>query len=195
MGEFKGAIKGAPKTFQKKVGILGGSFNPPHLGHVAIARHVLDELFVDEVWVIPCFEHPFDKELAPFEERFKMCQLAFPSEEFGETVQVLDLEKKMGGKSYTLRTIQHLQKENPDCTFSLIVGEDAADEAKSWHQYEELKKKVAWNIVPRGEGSPIPNVSATEIRKAIQEGQNLENHLPTAVLGYLQKHPIYARHG
>lgn len=174
---------------RKKIGILGGSFNPPHLGHVGICRYVLDDRQVDAVWVIPCFEHPFEKELVAFEHRFKMCQLAFES--FKDKVKVLDVEKKLGGKSYTLRTVEHLKKKFPDFEFFLLMGEDAAQEAKTWHQYEELKKALAWQIVPRGVSSPIPNVSATEIREGYQDKRSFAKYLPPEVADYLSKKSLY----
>ena len=74
------------------IAILGGSFSPPHEGHVAICAWLLDSAEVDRVVAIPCYEHPFGKELAAFDDRLRMCQIAF--EEFGSRVEVLDLEKR-----------------------------------------------------------------------------------------------------
>lgn len=174
-----------------RVGILGGSFNPPHLGHVAMAEFVLKGGEVDQVWVVPCFEHPFDKPLLSFEDRFQMCGLAFRS--LGKNVRVMDVEKKLGGKSYTLRTVQHLKKEYPNDFFWLVVGEDIAQEAKHWHQYEELKKGVEWLVLPRGEGSPIPNISASEIRMALPQRKNLQDLLSKEVIQYIEGHQLYAK--
>lgn len=174
---------------KKKIGFLGGSFNPPHLGHVAIAQQILEEGWVDQVWVVPCWEHPFDKKLIPFQHRFEMSLLAFAP--LGEKVEVLEVEKRLGGKSYTLRTIQHLKRSHPEVQFFLILGQDAAQEVKQWYRYEELKESVEWLTIPRGPQSTIPNVSASVVRKALRKGESLEEVLPKSVIQYIQKEKLY----
>lgn len=174
---------------KKKIGFLGGSFNPPHLGHVAIAQQILEEGWVDQVWVVPCWEHPFDKNLIPFKHRFEMSLLAFAP--LGERVEVLDVEKRLGGKSYTFRTIQHLKRRNPEAQFFLILGQDAAQEVKQWYRYEELKESVEWLTIPRGPQSTIPNVSASVVREALRKGESLAEVLPKSVIQYIQKEKLY----
>lgn len=174
---------------QKRVGLLGGGFNPPHNGHVGICEMVFQENWVEEVWVIPCWDHPFNKSLAPFEHRFEMCRLAF--EKFGERVRVLEVEKKLGGKSFTLRTVQHLKKENPDEALMLILGEDAAKEAPQWNQYRELKEAIEWLVVRRGPHSKISDVHATSIRQAIADGKGWEEEMPKKVVEYIRRHGLY----
>jgi len=175
---------------RKKVGLLGGSFNPPHAGHTGIAHFLLKEKKVDQIWVIPCFEHPFDKDLVSFEHRFKMCKLAF--EEFGNKVMIKDVEKKLGGKSFTLRTVEHLQKKFPDIDFVLIVGEDAEKESATWKDAETLKKKIAWFVVPRGPNSPVPDVSATAIRRCLEQNADTEDAIPSKALHYIRHHGLWA---
>lgn len=173
----------------KKIGILGGSFNPPHLGHVAMARYVLQEGKVDQVWVVPCFEHAMGKPLVDFHHRKTMADLAF--EELNENVQILDIERKLSGKSYTIRTVEELKRLHPRKEFWLILGEDAAGEAVAWHQYDALKKSVGWLVIPRGKNSPIPDISATEVREALHKKQGLEFLLPKNVIPYIRKHKLY----
>lgn len=175
-----------------QVGLFGGSFNPPHLGHQAIARYVLEEKKVDEVWVVPCFKHPFDKKLVSFKHRFNMCELGFSA--LGEGVSCLDIEKKLGGKSVTFRTVSHLKQKYPH-RFYLVVGEDVAQEAKEWQNYEELQKQIEWLIIPRGAASPIPNISATEIREVLSQRKNRGNYLDKNVIEYIEKHGLYKNRG
>ncbi len=174
---------------RKRIGIFGGSFNPPHLGHVAICKTVLRQGMVGEVWVIPCYLHPSDKSLVAFEHRCEMCTLAFA--DLGKRVKVLDLEKKLGGKSYTIRTVETLQKKHPDCEFLLILGEDAAKEAKTWHRHGDLRKIISWLVVPRGPHSMVPDVSASKSREALQNGGTTEVLIPEKVLEYLTDHKLY----
>lgn len=173
----------------KQIGILGGSFNPPHLGHTAIAHYVLAQGNVEQVWVLPCWQHPFEKELAPFEDRLAMCQLAFADQ---KNVEVLDLERTLGGVSFTLRTVQTLQKKFPDSSFSLIVGEDAYQERNLWHGIKELEKLVQWICIPRGKNSPIPDVSAKEIRHILAEGKSATLALAPTILQYIRQHHLYS---
>ncbi|MBI4223847.1 MAG: nicotinate (nicotinamide) nucleotide adenylyltransferase, partial [Deltaproteobacteria bacterium] len=167
----------------ERVGLLGGSFNPPHRGHVGMAEWVLSEGKVDQVWVIPCWRHPFAKRLEAFAHRYQMCCLAFQS--LGPKVQVLDVEKKLGNESFTYRTVAHLKKENPGKRFYLLLGADTAREMDSWDRAEELKKEVGVVVIPRGPSSPVPNVSATAVREHLEEGKGLEGLLPKSVMEYI----------
>ncbi|MDP2599586.1 MAG: nicotinate-nicotinamide nucleotide adenylyltransferase [Deltaproteobacteria bacterium] len=175
---------------KKRIGIFGGSFNPPHIGHAGVCETVLKQKMADEVWVIPCYRHPFEKKLVPFEHRLKMCRLAF--EDLGGRVQVLDLEKNMGGKSFTLRTVEYLKKKHPESEFLLILGEDAAKEAKTWYRYDDLRKALSWLVIPRGPQSMVPNVSATETREALQNKGSIETLIPKNVIEYIHDNHLYS---
>lgn len=173
----------------KKIGLLFGSFNPPHAGHLALARLPLEEKKVEQVWVIPCWQHPFEKKLAGFNERVAMCRLAF--QELGKKISVLTIEKELGGTSFTARTLKHFMKENPGVGFAMIVGEDIAKEAPTWQGYADWKGKVGWIIYPRGPKSPILDISATAIRKALKEQRGLEKFLAKNVVEYIRKNSLY----
>lgn len=177
------------KVIPKRVGIFGGSFDPLHNGHVGIVRMVLDGKWADEVWVIPCWEHPFGKKMAAFEDRLSLCRLGFES--FEERVQVLEVEKELGGNSFTLRTVTHLQEKNPNLALLLVLGEDAAREAPQWHQYRLLRDAVEWVVIPRGTHSEIPNVHATEIRRAIAADEEWGNSVPQKVAKYIAENKLY----
>lgn len=173
----------------ERVGLLGGSFNPPHLGHAAMAEWVLKTGRVDRVWVIPCLEHPFAKPLEAFDHRYQMCRLAFES--LRPKVKVLDTEKKLGGISFTYRTVSHLKKASPGKRFYLVLGEDAASEMDAWEHAQELKGEADLIVVPRGPGSPVPDVSATAVRQSFAQGKGLERLLPKPVVEYIVKHKLY----
>ena len=173
----------------QKVGLLGGSFDPPHFGHFDLARLALEQKKIDHVWVIPCFIHPFGKQILSFEHRFAMCQLAFQS--LGDRVQILKLEKELGGISYTLRTLEALQKKFLQHQFFFIAGEDTVKNLSQWKDGSALQKKASWLIFPRGETSPVRNVSATAIRKALEARAGLEEWLPKNVIAYIEEHRLY----
>lgn len=172
-----------------KVAIFGGAFDPPHMGHIEICRWALEELGLDAVWVIPCFLHPFGKNMTAFEDRLAMCQLAFSS--FGKSVVVSDVEQKLGGISVTRRTLEHLLKKNPDTQFSLLLGEDIKNEKHRWKDFAVIEKLASVVFIPRGKHSPIPDVSATCIREQLAAGKSVAEEIPAAVLAYIQSKKIY----
>jgi nicotinate-nucleotide adenylyltransferase len=105
-----------------RVAFFGGSFNPPHVAHQLVALYALETAAVDELWMVPCLKHPFDKALAPFPQRLRMCELAAAA--LGPRARVSDIEGRLGGESRTLLTIKALRTEHPDCAFHLVVGAD-----------------------------------------------------------------------
>lgn len=150
----------------KTIALFGGSFNPPHEGHFEMARRVARRKAIDEVWILPVYCHPFGKKMAPFSERLRLCQEMFRT--LGSKVKVKDVEKKLGGMSWTVRLIRHLKEKYPGYRFSLILGSDAYDQRAEWKDFEEIQDLVKLIVFPRGPNSPIPDVSSTEIRSSAQ---------------------------
>jgi len=173
----------------KRVAIFGGSFNPPHIGHVAICEWLLAKDLADEVWAMPCLIHPFGKHLAPFEDRFAMCLFAF--RDIGPKVVVSKVERFLGGTSHTVRTIRHLINSHPDCNFSLVTGGDVETQTKEWLDFDQIKKLVPIIAIPRGPKSPIPDISATQVRGRIEAGQSILGLVPKEVAVYIITHGFY----
>lgn len=171
------------------IGIFGGSFNPPHRGHLELVAYALRQPEIEEVWVIPCWEHPFGKSLAPFEDRLEMCRILFSP--FGSKGSILTLEKELGGESRTLRTVRHLKRLHPGKVFTLLIGEDILSEMPRWHQPQELQREIDFCVLPRGKDSPIVNVSASDIRRKIAAGENLKTVLTDGVVDYIEKNRLY----
>ncbi|MFH0799173.1 MAG: nicotinate-nicotinamide nucleotide adenylyltransferase [Pseudomonadota bacterium] len=171
------------KERRKRVGLFGGSFNPPHLGHSVICRWLFAQDLVDELWMIPCFIHPFGKELLPFEDRLAMCRLAFTK--LGPKVQVTDVEQRLGGTSYTLRTVEHLKAGYPDFRFSLVTGGDVSEEASGWREFDRIREQVEIIRIPRGQGSPIPDISSTEVRRRLDAREPFADLVEKEVAVYI----------
>jgi nicotinate-nucleotide adenylyltransferase len=177
-----------------RVAIFGGSFNPPHVAHQMAALYVLETAPVDELWWIPCFKHPFDKPLAPFDDRFEMCRRA--AAPLGARVRVDDVERAIGAESRTLRTVQHLQARHPQHQFLLIIGSDLVGQVDSWYGGAELKATVPFIVVGRagaGPGGPVqlPAISSTAIRDALGAGKTIEGLVPRAVLDYIYQRGLF----
>lgn len=174
---------------KKPIGILGGSFNPPHVGHVQICRYLIEREVFKKIMIIPCFKHPFNKPLLPFEDRIKMCELAFG--DFGEDVIVSDIEKRLGGISHTVKTIEKIKSENQNQEFALIVGSDISKEKKDWKDFEKIQEMVKIEEVPRGNGSPITDISSTQIREMIKKGEMFDKYVPGSVAEYIKENNLY----
>lgn len=179
------------------VAIFGGSFNPPHIGHVLAVAYLLATEDVDEIRIVPCFRHPFAKHLASFEDRFAMCELAMGS--LPKTT-ISRVEAELGGESRTLRTIEHLVATEPEKRFRLVIGADVLNEKDRWHGFEEIGNLAPFLVLGRtgisAEGAPravLPEVSSTEIRRALRHGprRDLEVLVPRAVLSYIGAHELY----
>jgi nicotinate-nucleotide adenylyltransferase len=185
----------------KNVAVFGGSFDPPHLGHVMVVAHLLlNDASIDQILIVPCYEQT-GKKLTSFFPRFKMCRLAFEYEL--PKVHVSPMEHLLGGESITLRTMKHIKGKNPDWNLRFVMGSDLLDKAPTWEGWEELVKIAPPLVVgragitpPKGiEGSsPIcPLVSSTIVRAALEakDYKSIERFLPTSVLEYIQRCKLY----
>ncbi len=177
-----------------RVAFFGGSFNPPHVAHQFVALYVLETTAVDELWMVPCSRHPFDKPLAPFPHRLRMCELA--AQALGPRVRVSDIEGRLGGESRTLVTLKALRAEHPTDSFELVVGADLEPELQLWHGAEELLRETPRIVVGRGgyghgDGLDMPAVSSTEVRARIGRAQSVAHLLPRAVEAYIREHGLY----
>ena len=178
-----------------RVALYGGSFNPPHVAHQLAALYVLETAPVDALWFVPAFEHAFGKPLAPFEDRLAMCELAASA--LGPRAAVSDVERSLGGRSLTLRTVRRLAEDHPEHAFSLVIGSDLQGEVASWYRGDELARTIPFIVVGRP-GSPgqsagvrMPDVSSTAVRAALAAGQPVDGLVPRAVLDYIRRKRLY----
>jgi nicotinate-nucleotide adenylyltransferase len=150
-----------------KVGIFGGSFNPPHMGHLNCVQTVQKRLSLDEVLIIPTSQNPLKSEIEGpgSQQRFEMAQKAF--ETWGPNFKVSDIEIKHGGKSYSVDTIQALQQQRPNDEFYFILGADAFANFQNWKDVKKLISISNWVITSRP-GFSFPD-SADELPEILKE--------------------------
>jgi len=176
-----------------RVALFGGSFNPPHVAHQLAALYVLETAAVDELWFVPAYEHAFGKPLAPFDDRLAMCELAAAA--LGPRVRVDDVERAIGGRSLTLRTVRRLAELHPEHAFSLVIGGDVAGEVAGWYRGDELARTIPFIIVgrPGSAAAPVvmPDVSSTAVRAALAAGRPVDALVPRAVLDYVMQKGLY----
>ena len=142
----------SPKT-QKKIGLLGGTFDPVHNGHLAVANHVLKVLNLDEIWFIPAALPPHkpghwdNRNISGFAHRFAMLERTV---EQNEAFVVSDIESKRSAPSYSIDTIKILvELKGRQADFSFIIGIDAFIEIDTWRQYKELPSLVNFIVISR----------------------------------------------
>ena len=199
----------------KKIGIMGGTFDPVHMGHLVVANEVLNIYGLDEIIFIPAGNPPHKRGTkASSWDRYLMTEMATLS---NSKFKVSDIEIKKEEKSYTLKTINELKDMYPDAEFYFITGTDAVIELPSWHQPEELLKMCRFIAVSRpgismGEAkekiSEINNmynssielfqasmlqISSTDIRHRFEMGKSAKYLLPESVEQYIIKNNLYGR--
>ena len=201
-------------TIKKKIGIYGGTFNPPHIAHVRACEAFYNEIKPDELLVIPSFLPPH-KDISgevSSEERLEMTRLAFDSI---SGAVVSDMEIKRGGRSYTAITLSELKKDDnelyflcgtdmflsldswyrPDIIFSLATicyvrrECEAENDAKLVQLTEYYKNKYNAKIIPIL--SEVTELSSTELREKIKSGEDTSLYLPQKVNNYVQNRGMY----
>lgn len=202
--------RGAPS-----IGVLGGTFDPPHAGHLALARQALAELQLDEVLLMPAHTPPH-KEPEPHRAsprtRLAMCELAAAEV---DGVRASALEVQRGGPSYTVDTLERLHEDSPDALLTLIVGADMALTLPAWRRPRRIvqlarlavaqrdgagEEQVLRAIEPLGCGpegvsllrmAPVA-VSSSAVRERVAAGESIDGLVPAAVAAYVAEHGLYA---
>lgn len=194
-----------------KVALLGGAFDPPTLGHIAVAKFVLDSSGeFDEVWLVPCFKHMYNKGMSSARDR--MAMLGYAVQNDGRIrVCNYEIENELGGETYHF--LKSLMDSGLSQTheFSYIIGMDNANHFDRWVNFEELERLIRFIVVPRvGEepntdrdwylksphiflqcDTPLPNTSSSDVRAQVSEGVYSTDMLDPAVLDYIERKGLY----
>ena len=187
---------------KKRIGILGGTFNPPHLGHLIMAEQVGKQLGLSKVLFMPTNEPPHkkNKQVVSPEHRKNMIERAIQDNALFE-FEGMELERE--GKSYTYDTMKELKKKYPKEELYFIIGGDMATTLKEWHRIDELVDMVQFVAVKRPEfgmatdfpvlwvDSPEVAISSTIIRNKIKSGCTVKYLIPQPTLDYIKKEELY----
>ena len=205
-------------TSPVRVGLLGGSFDPPHLGHEALARAALSQLALDRLLIVPTGEAWYKtQKLSAAPDRLAMCHLAF--EGLDTRIKVDARETQRPGASYTVDTLRELQLEWPDAQLYLIMGDDQWRSLPRWHHIDEVSRLaiicpayrdpqvLAWGDTSPADShdllgiqpplrvqpltmAPMPQ-SATAIRQSVPVSTTLDGAVSPAVAQYIEQHHLY----
>jgi nicotinate-nucleotide adenylyltransferase len=186
----------------KRIGILGGTFNPPHLGHLIIAEQVADQLGLDKVYFMPNAKPPHVDPKAAIEpmERAKMVRAAISGNpKFG--LELLEVQR--GGKSYSYNSMLQLKVEHPNYEYYFIIGADEVNYLDTWYRIEDLVKMVHFVGVNRPglivhTDFPVQfvtvndlDISSSDIRRKLAAGQSIRYLVPDAVATYIKDNGLY----
>ena len=199
-----------------RLGIFGGSFDPVHLGHLALANCCLEQAALDALWFVPAASQPLKPRgpIASNEDRLAMLKLVA---ETNPEFEVSDMELQRGGISYTAETLEEIQQQNPEAELFFPMGADSLIDLPRWHRATDVCQ-LAVPLVVHRPGSPEPDfdvlknvvdeerlqlirqsqiempaipISSTEIRKQIATDGNWQESLAPEVGEYIRKHQLY----
>ncbi len=191
----------------KKIGLFSGSFNPIHVGHVELARHMLMHLELDEVWLVvsPCNPFKVNQALLSEHVRLQMVELAVAHE---ERMKGCDVEFGLPKPSYTVQTLRTLTEQHPEVEFTLIIGGDNWVAFDRWKDYQYIMAHYPIAVYPRA-GQLLPErkdeamkrltvveaplfpISSTEIRTMVQHEQDCSQWLHSDVAAFIEKEGLY----
>ncbi|GKU78253.1 nicotinate-nucleotide adenylyltransferase [Paenibacillus sp. L3-i20] len=193
----------------RKIGIMGGTFDPIHIGHLLAAETARDQCGLDEVWFIPTAGSPLkdNAQGASAKERYEMVAEAIKS---NDCFRVMDIELKRGGVSYSYDTVTQLQALYPDCAFSYIIGSDRINDLPKWNRIDQLACIVHFIGLERPSDPmdleslpaflrdrlhitqmPPIGISSTQLRQKLALGRTVRYSLPDEVYQYIRGHGLY----
>ena len=177
----------------KRIGIFGGSFNPIHNGHIALAQAVLRQCALDEVWLMVSPQNPLKQNSTDLLDDQLRLQMAEKALEGVEGVKACDDEFRLPKPSYTWNTLQHLSKDYPDYTFSLLIGGDNWAHFTRWRHWKDILRCHQVIVYPREDypgtiDVPLLDVSSTEIRQRVREGKSIEGMVPDSIIPLVKKY-------
>jgi len=191
----------------KNIVLFFGSFNPIHLGHLAVSEFFAQNTSLDEVWLVVSPQSPFKEKNTLMENhhRLAMAELAIEgSTKLKASAEEFDLPSP----NYTINTLNHLKKKYPEHQFTLLLGQDNMAYFDRWKEHDQILDQFHLFVYPRSQSDKIPSrllkhpkinyfraslleVSATEIRNAIKNKKSLTNLIPPKIGDYLQKFNLY----
>ncbi len=193
-----------------RVGIFGGTFDPPHWGHLLLAEFVRDEAGLDQVWLVPALQppHKTNYPVTDAATRYRMVELACAGD---AKIVPSDADITHNRRpSFTIDLIDDLQRKFPQHEFALIIGGDSLVEITTWHRWQQLLRKCQVIVLPRPGfdltrahpdalkasqviESPLVDISSTAIRQRVREGKSIRYMVPEAVRLFIEREGLYRR--
>ncbi|MBN1914158.1 MAG: nicotinate-nucleotide adenylyltransferase [Candidatus Omnitrophica bacterium] len=186
-----------------QIGILGGTFNPVHIGHLILAEEAREKLALDKIIFVPAYlpPHKDNAQIVSAKHRYAMLRLATKT---NRSFLVSGIEIKRAGRSYTIDTLKDLKKIYPEDELSFIIGSDLLNYLEEWKDLREIIEMVKFIVATRP-GYPLEkipsyiktvairavDISAFEVRQAVKEGRSFRYLVPEAVCKYIINNRLY----
>ncbi len=188
-----------------KTGLYFGSFNPVHIGHLAIANYIAEFTDIGELWFVISPQNPLKKKTALLEDydRYELLKRAITED---ENFRICDIEFNLPKPSYTIDTLTYLKERHPDYEFVLIMGSDGLHTFHKWKNHKEIAGNYQRYIYPRRGfeninltehknikvvDAPIIEISSSFIRASLEKGKNIKHFLNKEVYKYILKKHFY----
>lgn len=187
-----------------RIGVLGGSYNPPHIGHLLIASDAFEALSLDRLLIVPAHLNPlkgFDSSAPSASQRLEMVQRAFGSD---PRFEVTSMEIDRGGLSYTVDTLETLSAKTPGAELILLLGMDSFQSFGQWKHPERIRELAKLAVITRGDSSvsmpedvtPVTtrriDVSSSEIRARLAAGRSIKGFVAESVESFIAASKLYA---
>ena len=191
-----------------QVGLYFGSFNPIHIGHLILANYIVEHSSLDKLWFVVSPHNPLKLKKTLLADHHRL-EMVYRACELYDKLEVSDIEFKLKQPSYTVDTLIHLKERHPNHDFTLIMGQDSLQSLPKWKNYEVLLEDYRILVYPRVSAgkpidsslsnhpsvsllsAPIIELSATAIRKDIQENRSVRPYLPDGVWEYIDEMNFY----
>lgn len=192
-----------------RIGIYGGSFDPPHIGHLLVAGDACDSLSLDVLFVVPAGVQPLKTarpDGASAADRLAMARLAFAGD---PRIEVTAVEIERTGLSYSVDTVEEFSRRYPGADLFFLIGEDARTDLPRWRNPERIRELSTLAILERSGSRPVAessldgeiivstrriDVSSTEIRERVREGKGIAGFVRDSVEQFIHANGLYAKH-
>jgi len=199
-----------------RLGILGGTFDPIHYGHLLLAEQCREQCRLQKVWFVPAAVPPHKQSRTPTEGR-QRCEIIEAAIEENEAFELCRIELQRGGVSYTVDTLQEVRQQHPQYELFLILGGDSLEDFPHWHQPAEICRLATLVVAGRPGAPPVDfsgltgfvsperierfeqhqiampliEISSTDIRRRVAAGQSICYQTPEPVRQYVERHALY----
>jgi nicotinate-nucleotide adenylyltransferase len=198
----------SPKIIRMKIALYFGSYNPIHIGHLAIANYIVEFADIDQLWFVVSPQNPHKRKenlLADY-HRLELVERAIESD---ERFRASNIEFNLPKPSYTVDTLAHLKERYPNYSFVILIGSDNLENFRKWKNYEIILENYGLIVYPRPgfdkskmqthknimvvENAPLMEISSTFIRDAIKSGKNIRHFMPQKAWEYLDNMNFYRK--
>lgn len=201
-------ILSSPPRISLKIGLYFGSYNPIHIGHLAIANYMVEYIDIDQLWFVVSPQNPFKKKANLLDDYHRL-EMVNRAVENDDRLRASNIEFGLPKPSYTIDTLAYLKDQHPNYSFSILMGSDNLENFHKWKNYETIVENYGVIVYPRpgfdkskvqfhkniivANGAPLMEISSSFIRSAIRDKKDVRHFLPQNAWEYLDEMNFYKK--